>query len=135
MNQDCYEANDAEKLQLLQVKRAWKSLDETRQCVLCEQTFNGRQVRLHRDSSGAPHVHCPTPGCPGTPAQWIHPGNPLVSEEAWRDWVWLLDTLCEEPIRPAYGMRKGRVVRKIKRLEFGAQKMKGAPKIAALRAR
>jgi len=128
---DYMEGTDAVKLQLLQEERAWTSLDETRQCVLCEQTFTGHQVRVLWDHSGTPHLRCPTPGCPASPAQWIHPGNPLISEDAWRDWVRLLDTLCDEPIRsrPVFEIRKGQAARK-KRLKFGAQKAGGVPEIA-----
>ena len=77
--------------------RPWVSLDECRQCVLCERTFSGREVRLERDALGLFQIHCPTRGCTSTPSQWIHPGNPLVSEDAWKDWIKLLDSLCEEP--------------------------------------
>ena len=91
--------------------RAWKSLDETRQCVLCECSFSGHEVRLFWDGEGAPHLGCPTHGCPATPAQWVHSGNPLVSAEAWNDWVHLLETLCEEPAqytpKPVFKKRNG----------------------------
>ena len=90
---------DALKLRLLQEAggvRFWSSLDETRQCVLCERTFNGHAVRLSRNRAGVPVLRCPTRGCPAVASQWVHSGNPLLSEDAWRDWVRLLDTLCEE---------------------------------------
>lgn len=77
--------------------RPWGSLDEYRQCVLCERTFSGREVRLERDALGLFQIRCPSPGCTSSPSQWIHPGNPLVSEDAWKDWIKLLDSLCEEP--------------------------------------
>jgi len=102
MDRNREELPDNVILRLLQDARGarpWASLDETRQCVLCEQNFSGRQLRIEWDRSGAPHPCCPTPGCPATPAQWIHPGNPLVSEDAWHDWVRLLDTLCDEPVK------------------------------------
>gem|GEM_PF-6507426 len=70
-------------------------MDECRHCVICEQTFSGRDVRLERDGLGLFQVRCATPGCTSTPAQWVHPGNPLVSDEAWKDWVKLLDSLCD----------------------------------------
>lgn len=88
------------KLRLLRATpgfRPWSSLDERRQCVLCERTFSGREVRLERDSLGLFQIRCPTPGCMSSPSQWIHPGNPLISEDAWSDWIKLLDCLCEEP--------------------------------------
>ena len=88
--------------------RSWSSLDETRHCVLCERTFSGREVGLERNPRGL-QLRCPTPGCPSTPAQWIHPGNPLISEEAWRDWVRLLDSLCDEPPRPRGKKPKNRL--------------------------
>ena len=130
MRQEGNEAADALKLQLLQGERAWASLEEARQCVLCEHTFKGRQVRIRRDRSGIPHLCCPTPRCPATPAQWIHPENPLISEDAWRDWMRLLDTLCEESIRPAFGIRKRQVVRIKKQRAFGSSKPPRAPQMA-----
>lgn len=93
-----FEASAEDKLQLLcqlDHERRWHSLDDTRHCVLCEQTISGRNVRIitkRRKSS----LHCPTRGCVGTPREWVHPGNPLTSEEAWHDWVRLLNTLCDE---------------------------------------
>ena len=135
MTQDLDAGTDGIKQQLLQKEHEWTSLDETRQCVLCEETFTGHQVRVLWDHSGTPHLRCPTMGCPASPAQWIHPGNPLVSEDAWRDWVRLLETLCDNPIRPhpAFGIRKGQTTRK-KRLKISSRKLSEIPKIAALRA-
>lgn len=88
-----------QKLALLQTvegARKWGSLNEIRQCVLCEQTFSGHEVRVLWNRSGKPRLRCPTKGCRAKPSQWIHPGNPLTSEDAWRDWVHLLDKLCDE---------------------------------------
>ena len=98
------EFTDEIKLRLLQSAggvRPWGSLDEICQCVLCERTFSGREVRLICKRGHTPRLHCPTRGCAATPAQWIHPGNPLVSEDAWQDWVHLLDKLCEHPCQTA----------------------------------
>ena len=122
MSQDGGGGANALKLQLLQSERGWASLEETRQCVLCEKTFSGRQVRVRRDRSGTSHLCCPTPRCPSTPAQWVHPGNPLISEEAWRDWVRLLDTLCEESMRPVFFLSKRQLGRKKTSRKFGRQK-------------
>ena len=122
------------KFQLLQGERPWESLDEIRQCVLCEHTFTGHEVRLLWDHCGEPHLRCPTTGCPATSAQWIHPGNPLTSEKAWEDWLRLLDTLCDEPVRPVFAMRKGSSPGKIKRLKFDSRKMGKVPKATIPRA-
>jgi len=130
MRQEGNEATDDLKLQLLQGERAWASLEEARQCVLCEQTFKGRQVRIRWDRSGTPHLCCPTPRCPATPAQWVHPENPLISEDAWQDWMRLLDALCDESIRPAFGIRKRQVVRIKKQRDFTSQKSARVPQTA-----
>jgi hypothetical protein len=66
--------------------RSWSSLDDQRVCVLCEKTFNGRQVGITRSRSRRYHLHCPTEGCTAGPNQWVYPGNPLISETAYRDW-------------------------------------------------
>lgn len=101
MNSYCDELADDQKLRLLQAAgagRGWVSLEETRRCVLCERTFSGREAQVVWSRSGEPRLRCPTQGCRAKPSQWIHPGNPLTSEEAWRDWVRLLDTLCDESV-------------------------------------
>lgn len=69
----------------------WESLDEKRCCILCERTFSGRQVLVTKSRGGKAHLRCPSPGCVGTPREWVHPGNPLISEAAWNDWARLLD--------------------------------------------
>ncbi|MFL6527891.1 MAG: hypothetical protein ACJ8HU_09235 [Chthoniobacterales bacterium] len=68
----------------------WESLDSKRCCVLCERTFTGRQVIVTKTRGGKTVLHCPTSGCAGTPREWVHPGNPLISDEAWADWSRLL---------------------------------------------
>ncbi len=77
--------------------RPWETLDDTRHCILCEKVITGRQIRIVWNRRNFPRLQCPTRGCASTPAEWVHPENPLVSEAAWRDWVQLLDMLCEEP--------------------------------------
>ena len=91
---------DFTKLELLRTvdfRHKWKSLDDRLTCILCEQTLSGRSVRIVYNRCGVPNLHCPTPGCSGTSAEWVHPENPLVSEDAWKDWVRLLETLSEHP--------------------------------------
>ena len=65
--------------------REWRSLDDKRFCILCERTFTGRQVELQM-RRGRFSLHCPTEDCNSTPRQWVHPGNPLVSDKAYQDW-------------------------------------------------
>jgi hypothetical protein len=64
----------------------WQSLDDRCSCILCERTFSGRQVEASVTRLGKVQLHCPTEGCPSTPEEWVYPGNPLVSQKAWRDW-------------------------------------------------
>jgi hypothetical protein len=72
--------------------RQWESLDDKRCCVLCERTFSGRQVIVAKTRGGKTILRCPTDGCVGTPREWVHPGNPLISDDAWADWSRLLAT-------------------------------------------
>ena len=65
--------------------RPWESLDDKRCCVLCERTFNGRQVEI-RGRSGRFTLHCPMEDCHSTPRHWVCPGNPLVSDQVYQDW-------------------------------------------------
>lgn len=92
------QAHPHNKLQLLcqlDIHKRWQSLDDTRHCVLCEQTISGRAIRIVTTRRNQA-LRCPTRGCAGTPEEWVHPDNPLVSEAAWHDWVRLLNTLCDE---------------------------------------
>ncbi|GEM_PF-2048204 len=98
-----------EKLQILREAdplRPWESLDESRHCVLCERTFTGRQVRISTDRRGRHNVNCPTEDCPSTPREWITPGNPLVDDDAWKDWVRILDELSEPTSTPKLRQKK-----------------------------
>lgn len=76
----------------------WQSLDDRRQCILCENTISGRQVRVARGRHGKLELRCPTHRCNATPAEWVHLGNPLISEVAWRDWLRLFNECDGEMI-------------------------------------
>ena len=54
--------------------RKWYSLDDRRVCVLCEKLISGRMIDVWQDEIGTYLVHCPTPGCPGTPRDWFYCG-------------------------------------------------------------
>ena len=69
----------------------WQSLDDRRACILCEKTFSGRMVDIFIGATGRVRLRCPSDGCAGTPREWVHPGNPLVSAKAWRDWTRVID--------------------------------------------
>ena len=77
--------------------RTWTSLDDKRVCILCERKFSGRQVGVARGRGGRIRLHCPTEGCSAGPDQWVYPGNPLVSEAAYRDWQRALGVTDTQP--------------------------------------
>jgi hypothetical protein len=54
--------------------RKWYSLDDRRVCVLCEKLISGRMIDVWQDDIGTFLLHCPTPGCPGTPRDWFYCG-------------------------------------------------------------
>jgi hypothetical protein len=66
--------------------RQWQSLDDKRFCILCERTFDGRQVDIRGTSGGRFRLYCPTEDCSSTPQHWVRPGNPLVSDKVYQDW-------------------------------------------------
>ena len=66
--------------------RKWSSLDDKRVCILCQREFSGRQLIIARGRGGRIQLHCPTDGCNAGPNHWVYPGNPLISEAAYRDW-------------------------------------------------
>src|SRR5437762_1781224 len=72
--------------------RQWGSLDDKRFCILCERTFNGRQIEIS-ERRGRFTLHCPTVGCNSTPRHWVRPGNPLVSDKVYQDWTLALGVL------------------------------------------
>ena len=110
----CMIANhDEVKWQLLR-EGTWRSLEETRRCVLCEETFQGWQVRVTWNRSGVARLRCPTHGCHGTTAQWIAAEAPLFSAAAWREWRKLLGALYKtkqgkRPIAAGVARTRGRL--------------------------
>ena len=79
------------QLQRLDSHHRWTHTQEERHCTLCESTFCGRDVRIRWYSANRGSLRCPTPGCKSGPEFWVHPGNPLLSEEAWADWHRLIE--------------------------------------------
>ena len=54
--------------------RKWHSLDDRRVCVLCNRLITGRMIDIWQDHHGLYKLHCPTPGCPAVPRDWIYHG-------------------------------------------------------------
>lgn len=83
------ELGDGTKLKMLQYydsAHAWSSLDDERVCVLCGNEFRGRDVELIEEDE-QPLCKCPTPGCAGDHRHFVLPGNPLLDDTAWSDWM------------------------------------------------
>jgi hypothetical protein len=66
--------------------REWHSLDDQRVCILCDEIITGRLIKITETADRSHELRCPTRGCRGTPRDWVHPGNPLISEIAYQDW-------------------------------------------------
>ena len=63
-----------EKLAALQradLERKWDSLDDHRVCALCGKVISGRMIDIWQDEHSEYHLHCPTPGCAGSPRDWL----------------------------------------------------------------
>ena len=95
-------------LQAVDQFRHWRSLDDKRVCILCDRSFSGRQVQITRTRSGRVQLRCPTQGCKAEPNHWVYPGNPLVSETAYKDWRRALDTAESNPIVATISRTAGR---------------------------
>lgn len=70
-------------LQQADPRRKWASLDDSRVCALCEKVITGRMIDVWQDGKGSYHLHCPTPGCSGSPHDWFphsigHPSDPAA---------------------------------------------------------
>lgn len=77
------------KLRLLQDNdktRKWSTLEDRRLCLLCGNEFSGTEIRISV-RKGKPAFQCPEKDCQGTLGHFVHPGNPLLSEETWEDWM------------------------------------------------
>ena len=66
--------------------RFWSALSDRRLCLLCDSEFDGASVRI-TVRSGKAHFQCPQPHCQAGLAHFVHPGNPLLNEDAWADWM------------------------------------------------
>ncbi len=91
-------APESPKIKLLREHdrlRPWNSLAEERVCVLCSQEFLGSDIRISA-REGKPHFKCPTPRCEGTLRHFVKPGNPLLCDEVWWDWMRSMDETPQE---------------------------------------
>jgi hypothetical protein len=100
------DSSTSDRLAILQrrdIYRDWRALSEKRFCIFCERKISGQKILIKRDDQGIFHLHCPTPGCEGTPREWVFPGNPLTSESVYEDWWRALNRENDEPARAPFG--------------------------------
>ena len=79
---------DRDRLSILQANdhfRDWYSLDDERVCAVCDRRFSGHDVVISTMGDEV-ELRCPTSSCQSGIHQWLHPGNPLASEESEKDW-------------------------------------------------
>lgn len=83
------ELSDTEKLATLRQLdhfREWRSLDESRYCLVCGNLFTGRQIRIIVDHSGpfVQEVKCPTEHCNSIAIDWVQPTDEILAALAKR---------------------------------------------------
>ena len=82
------------RLRLLQEydrSRLWKELTDRRLCLLCDAEFDGSAIRISV-RQGKPVFQCPQAHCQASLPHFVHPGNPLLNEDTWEDWMRPLPT-------------------------------------------
>jgi len=82
------------RLRLLQEydrSRFWNDLNDRRLCLLCDAEFEGSAIRISV-RQGKPVFKCPQTHCQAGLAHFVHPGNPLLNEDTWEDWMRPLPT-------------------------------------------
>ena len=66
--------------------RFWNDLSDRRLCLLCDAEFEGSAIRISV-RQGKPVFKCPQTHCQAGLAHFVHPGNPLLNEDTWEDWM------------------------------------------------
>jgi hypothetical protein len=81
--------SDAERLDALRRLdqfREWRSLDDTRYCLVCGKIITGQRIQVAGDTrgNGLLQLSCPTQRCNSIPMDWVLPTeeNLAVAERA-----------------------------------------------------
>jgi hypothetical protein len=79
--------SDVDKLHLLQRLdqfREWRSLDESRYCLVCGKIITGREIRVACDADGnvPVRINCPTERCSSIPMDWVLPTDEILAVAA-----------------------------------------------------
>jgi hypothetical protein len=61
--------------------RQWRSLDESRYCLVCDKIITGRQIRLDGGTrgNGPLRLSCPTERCNSIPMDWVLPTDEILA--------------------------------------------------------
>jgi len=76
--------------------RFWNDLSDRRLCLLCDAEFEGSAIRISV-RQGKPVFKCPQTHCQAGLGHFVHPGNPLLNEDTWEDWMRPLPTHHSHP--------------------------------------
>ncbi|MEP7015835.1 MAG: hypothetical protein ABI925_10380 [Verrucomicrobiota bacterium] len=86
------ERDKLEILQSLDRHRQWRSLDETRYCIVCGEIITGREIQVVRTrESDSLKAICPSQDCNSIPMDWVRPSDEVLAMQA---------ELADEPPTP-----------------------------------
>jgi len=76
--------SDSDKLDALRRLdqfREWRSLDDTRFCLVCGKIINGRQIQVDSGTPGdaPPLLNCPSERCNSIPMDWVLPTDEILA--------------------------------------------------------
>jgi hypothetical protein len=76
--------SDSDKLDALRRLdqfREWRSLDDTRFCLVCGKIINGRQIQVDSGTRGdaPPRLNCPSERCNSIPMDWVLPTDEILA--------------------------------------------------------
>jgi hypothetical protein len=75
------DSDKLEALRRLDQFREWRSLDDTRFCLVCGKIISGRQIQVDGGTRGdaPPRLNCPTERCNSIPMDWALPTDEVLA--------------------------------------------------------
>jgi hypothetical protein len=75
------EADKLDALRRLDQFREWRSLDDTRFCLVCGKIITGRQIQVAGGTrgNGLQRLSCPTERCNSIPMDWVLPTDEILA--------------------------------------------------------
>jgi hypothetical protein len=76
-----------EALRRLDQFRPWRSLDEKRYCLVCDNIITGKQIQVTGGTrgNGPLRLSCPTERCHSIPMDWVLPTDEVLGNVALRE--------------------------------------------------